>query len=237
MFYFLLSLFLIKEYVKATLKVNLYIPASKVLLEDINCHEPDEAQTNVRTQLVDIMMKQIVQKSTDPAKKQMAQKYMKRRIDESNFYKRHVVQGGEKIRACTTIDGMCLAIQGVREDEYNSKQRVMTDQPPGLTVQLKNYQRESLTFMLECENREQLGINDCNYLMLQADDGTEIAFSPGLGQFAQCRGAVRGGILAEGEKCVCVVLECVVLLFVVCCLLFVVCCLLFVVCCLLLVCY
>ena len=213
MFYFLLSLFLIKEYVNATIKVNLYIPASKVLLEDINCHEPDEAQTNVRTQLVDIMMKQIVQKSTDPAKKQMAQKYMKRRIDESNFYKRHVVQGGEKIRACTTIDGMCLAIQGVREDKYNSKQRVMTDQPPGLTVQLKNYQRESLTFMLECENREQLGINDCNYLMLQADDGTEIAFSPGLGRFAQCRGAVRGGILAEGEKFLCVVgVRCLLLL-------------------------
>ena len=44
---------------------------------------------------------------------------------------------------------MCLAIQKVREDEFNAGIRKMADSPAGLAVTLKNYQRESLTWMLE----------------------------------------------------------------------------------------
>ena len=186
------------KYIAVTLKVHVHALASSVLLEDISAQDPvvgHRGYTPAATTLMDMLMEATQHRADIPPEQQAAAKaYMKRRTNKQDWFKRHVQGHPSK---CTTIDGMCLAIQKSRQDEYDTQQRVEAEQPAGLTVTLKNYQRESLSFMLECENREKIGIHDANYALIRAEDGKDILFSPEFGRFAMTKGTIRGGILAE----------------------------------------
>ena len=116
--------------------------------------------------------------------------------DRQEFYR----TGGT---ACKNISGFLKSIQDLRDAELASKVRKPAPQPVGLAVTMRDYQRESLAFMLEREvgpsDGSSLGVYDAFYTKLVGtDDNTVCYYSPLWGKWvSKINGSTRGGILAE----------------------------------------
>lgn len=75
------------------------------------------------------------------------------------------------------------------------------EQPPGLTVPLRPYQRQSLQFMLDAEHREG-GLLSVNYHRLSGSgqNGAPLLYSASLGHLMDAKDdapIIRGGFLCE----------------------------------------
>merc|ERR1712166_1446729 len=92
---------------------------------------------------------------------------------------------------------MLHAVQHSRQLGYDLKKRKEAPQPIGLSVNMRNYQRESLQFMLDCETAP-LGIHEATYCQIILPCGKKVYYSTTHGTFAHnITGSVKGGILGE----------------------------------------
>jgi hypothetical protein len=186
--------------VLVTLKITLHLRADFVRVENINAPERSTkkevaAENNT---LIKFLMEQ--QAATTPNNDptlavavQCAQKFM-----EKERRRTEMVRQTTLTSQSTAVDKMLHAVQTSRQWEWDKGHRTAAPQPTGLNVSMRNYQLESLQFMLECETAE-LGVHEATYSkIITMKDKKTIYYSTTLGTFAHAiNGSIKGGMLAE----------------------------------------
>ena len=183
-----------------TLKITLHLRADFVRVENINAPEKKARKTiaSENNTLIKFLMEQ--QAATTPNNDptlavavQCAQKFM-----EKERRRTEMVRQTTLTSQSTAVDKMLHAVQTSRQWEWDKGHRTAAPQPTGLNVSMRNYQLESLQFMLECETAE-LGVHEATYSkMITMKDKKTIYYSSTLGTFAhEINGSIKGGMLAE----------------------------------------
>jgi SNF2 family DNA or RNA helicase len=186
--------------VLATLKITLHVRADFVRVENINAPEKKARKSTAseNNKLIKFLMNQqaATTPNNDPALAtaiQCAQNFI-----EKERRRTEMVRQTTLTSQSTAVDKMLHAVQTSRQWEWDKGHRTAAPQPTGLNVSMRNYQLESLQFMLECETAE-LGVHEATYSkIITLKDKKTIYYSTTLGTFAHAiNGSIKGGMLAE----------------------------------------
>ena len=178
-----------------TLKVKFHLRADRIRIHNINApanrgYSYDRLADN--NLILQMMTRQAAAENILPAAKDSAIKFLAKEKHLDTMLKLT-----NKTSHSTAVDTMLHAVQHSRQLEYDLKKRKEAPQPIGLSVNMRNYQRESLQFMLDCETAP-LGIHEATYCQIILPCGKKVYYSTTHGTFAHnITGSVKGGILGE----------------------------------------
>ena len=181
-----------------TLKVKLFVRADRVRVENINAPAPAVANRVLFNNcLMQALMAQQAAATAATAAAATTIQCAQHFITKESRRNAMVLQTKKSSTKTTAVAKMLHAVEQSRQWEWDAKHRLAAPQPTGLNVNMRNYQLESLQFMLECETAE-LGVHEATYSKIMTINNQTIYYSTTLGTFAhQINGSIKGGMLGE----------------------------------------